>query len=164
MPCAATANWIMVDYLANCTKTASAWTRIYTFLVDASFVERTFGAGYTFGSTCWRTTNVAYYARANCLTVYCFALTVRSARGWLTWVYCYRCRNWRAENKSISNITRDTGTNWNVINYCTFCILSASTRTRIFAFVSDASFSPRTITIENTFRPATLIGITLIFR
>jgi hypothetical protein len=50
-----------------------------------------------------------------------------------------------AKNKGVSDVAWDTSTSWNMIQDRTFCILTASSRTRILTFISDTGFVSRTV-------------------
>lgn len=152
----------MVDHLTDGANSTSTRTRIDTFLVDTSFVQSTLVGWDAFRSATWWTTNKSWYTRAHSLSVNFSALTVRSARWRVTrilrnfWWYLL------ATNEGVSLITEQTSARWNVVDYWAFCVLSASSRTWIYALLSYTSFISRTIVVEDTFRSTSNIRISLV--
>lgn len=61
--------------------------------------------------------------------------------------------------EGIASITRETSTRRQMINNLTDCVLSACSRTRVFAFVINARKTWWTIWVQDTLRSTTLIGI-----
>lgn len=70
----------MIYYLASGVYATCSGTRIFTFLVYASFILGTFRTDHAFRSARWRSTNIFGLARAYCVIIYVFAQTVRAAR------------------------------------------------------------------------------------
>lgn len=71
----------VVDDVAYCVLSASAWARVGTFVANARFVSGTLGADHAFGSASdVRISLVFGIARAHAV----IATSVRSARGGIT--------------------------------------------------------------------------------
>lgn len=88
--CGATTYWIMVYNLTLCTKTTCARAWVYTFLIGAGITKSTFIASYTLGSTSGGTSIITRHAGTYTLSIKFPALTVGSARWWIT----RTCLNW----------------------------------------------------------------------
>lgn len=73
--------------------TASIWTWIDTFLINASFVVAALRANNTFRSTTRWTTNIVRQTRANCLVIDFPTLRVWTAWRWLTRVDVGGCNS-----------------------------------------------------------------------
>lgn len=181
----ATTNRIVVSNLAFCIYATCAWARIYTLLVVASFILRTFRACDTFWSTSWRSSNITRNTWTNSLTVDLTALWVGSAWRRLARVGFNRCwitRNWRTQeierererfrihtlvrralNKRISTHAWRTWAHWSVIDHITNSILSACSRTRINTFISNTRLITRAIIAYDTFRSTAWVRIALVF-
>ena len=70
----------MIYDLTVSIKTTSSGTRVYAFLVDASFVEGAFGTCNTLRSTRWWASDVTGNTRTHSLPVYFSTLTVGATR------------------------------------------------------------------------------------
>jgi hypothetical protein len=81
---------VMVVDLTFCIYSASAWTRISTFLIATRFILRTLVVGCTFRSTGWWRSNVSWDTRTNSLTIDLTTLRVRTT--W--WRLARVCFNW----------------------------------------------------------------------
>jgi hypothetical protein len=73
-------NWVVIDNLTSSSYSTGSRTRIYTFLIDTSLIERTFWAGNTLRSASWWTADITGYARTYSLFIYFPALTIRATR------------------------------------------------------------------------------------
>lgn len=80
-------NWTVSYNSTNCVRTANAQARINALLIDACFIDRTFGAHHAFRSTVGGTSDICLQARAYRLTMYFSTLAIWSARTRLAWIY-----------------------------------------------------------------------------
>lgn len=78
--------WIMIDNLTVRIDTASSWARIYAFLIHAGLIHGAFRWDYTFRPASRRTSYITRNAWTYSLSVNFSALTVGTARRWITWV------------------------------------------------------------------------------
>lgn len=78
----------MIDNFANgIVSTCSRGARIDAFLVNASFILRTFGTNYTFRSTVWWHANIARLAWAHRMLIDFTANTVGTTHIWRAYLY-----------------------------------------------------------------------------
>jgi hypothetical protein len=154
----------VVYNLAFCTNPASSWTRIDTFLIDTSLIEGTFRTRDTFRPASGGTTDVTRDTRTYSLSVDFSTLAVRTARRRTARVLWYRNYDLRAQHEGVSSVSLNTSTDRNMIVDVTFRVLTASSRTRIYTFISDAGFVAWTVSVQDTFWSATSVRISLVFR
>lgn len=76
----ATANWVMIDYLASSILTTSTRTWVSALLFDTGFVLRTFRAHHALGSTRRWGAYIIFLTRTNCMSINLTAFTVWSTR------------------------------------------------------------------------------------
>lgn len=74
-----TTDRIVIDDLAIGIQTAQSWTRIVTFLINASQMSRAFRADETLWAAMRRSTLITRTAGANCAVVHHTANTMRTA-------------------------------------------------------------------------------------
>jgi hypothetical protein len=73
-------------------------------------------------------------------------------------------RNQVTESKRIPCVSRYASARRNVVDHLTVGIRSASTRTRIFAFIVNAGFVGWTIRVEYALGPATFVRVSDVIR
>lgn len=169
--------------------TARVGTRINTLVILTSTIRRAIRANCTFGSATGWCTDISRQARANSLPIAYPALTIRSARGWLTRIdiICYnrwkkvrylkphnclygrRARVFKkfltgfddktAKYEWISRVSLEASASWCMINHVALSVLAACSWTRIFAFQINTRLIGRTIGIECTLGSAPFIRI-----
>lgn len=155
----------MVYYLAFGIKTTTSKTWIDTFLIHTRSSKGTFQTDHTFWSTSRWASRITWDTRTHCLSIYFFALRVRSAwrriarilrnvicrkkslNFWSVIKYWILTRNSITRDESISCWTLTTRTNRNMVQNWTFSVLSTCSRTRIFTFIPYACLVERTIII-----------------
>jgi hypothetical protein len=101
------------------------------------------------------------------------ALAVRPARRWIARLgfdgfygnlrLVMKLMKWIANYKWISFKALVAAAHWHVVNNLASCILSARSRARIFAFLSDTSLFSWAVLAVNTLRSAALVRISVIF-
>lgn len=116
---------VIVDFTSS-INTARAWARINAFLIDTRLGSRAFTAGGTFWSTLWWCTNEALKTWTNWMTVHLSALTVRTARRRMAWLFVAFWWRWSfyfcANADRITSISGNTHAIWWMILYATFSI------------------------------------------
>mgnify|MGYP004573738247 CR=1 FL=1 len=79
--------------LALCIATTGTRTRIFTLLINTREIRVTFRIYNTFWPTVWWSSYVLRQARAHCLIIYILTLTIRTARGWSTYIsFFFNCK------------------------------------------------------------------------
>jgi hypothetical protein len=145
----------VINDLTVCVQSASSWTRIQTFIFDASFIRGTVRVEGTFGSATFiGIADVFWKTSTSSRSVLFPTDGVSSTRGWHT-----RCWSWlhwghhflQTLNKRISFVARYADTVRRVTDDATFGVLSARSRTRVFAFLVDTSQVVCTFAVADTF-------------
>lgn len=156
----------MINNLTSCVNATHSRTRIFAFLIDTAFVERTISTATTFGTAIRWTSNVSGYASTNCHIVDFTALRIWTTRRWLArvsywfWENLYSC----ASFKSISSIAFNTRTAWWMIDYTAQSVRTTDARTWVATFGVDASLIGRTFAVHYAFWSTWYIGVAVIVR
>lgn len=74
--------------------TTSSWARINTFLIETSFVKRTFGTNNALRSAGRGRTNISRQTRTYCLPIKFTALAIGTTRSRLAGIYIFQLRFW----------------------------------------------------------------------
>lgn len=158
-----TTNWIMIKHRASGIDPAGTGARVSTLLIRTCLILGAIGVDNTFRMTCWRTSNIALYARAHGLAIYLPALGIWSARWWMAWIWRRFMFNWLTRYESVSICTQGACAHRNVIINFAHCVLCACAWTGINTFASQTSPISGTVRIQYTFRTASRIWIAMVF-
>lgn len=162
-PWGTTTNRIVIYYRAFGIDSTGTRTRISTLLVRTSLVLWAFRVNYTFGVTCWWTSNVALYTGANSLTINLSTLAVRSTWGRVAWILRLVLLNGSTCNKRVSFRAWRACAHWDMIDDFTDSILCTSPWTGINTFIAEASPIAQTVRVQYAFRTTTGVRISVIF-
>ena len=144
----------MTNNFALSIESASIWTRIFTFLVDASQVTRAFWVADTFRLAIRWVSDHFRQTRARCLISNNSTLSIRSTRRWLTRIWWWRLLNNfnLTSYERITSVSWRTTADWIVIADLAFGIYTTCSWARVYAFLVIASFVLRALRASDTFR------------
>lgn len=73
-----------------------------------------------------------------------------------------RTSAWTTRKESVPCHSRQTATHGNVVVHVALRVLTASSRTRVYAFIANTGLSQGTVVVEDTLRSAAYVGVSLV--